>query len=50
MLIELLLERSNFSKAKDLNETFISVCSKLCNKINIIAEKIKNLEPKKSTK
>ena len=50
MLIELQLERSNFSKAKELNEKFLLVCSKLCNNKSIIAEKIKNLEPKKSTK
>ena len=49
MLIELQLERSNFSKAKELNEKFLLICSKLCNNKNIIAEKIKNLEPK-STK
>ena len=50
MLIELQLERSNFSKAKELNERFLLICSKLCNNKSIIAEKIKNLEPKKSTK
>ena len=31
MLIELQLERSNFSKAKELNEKFLLICSKLCN-------------------
>ncbi len=46
MLIELQLERSNFSKAKELNEKFSLICSKLCNNKSIIAEKIKNLEPK----
>ena len=46
MLIELQLERSNFSKAKELNEKFLLICSKLCNNKSIIAEKIKNLEPK----
>ena len=50
MLIELQLERSNFSKAKELNEKFLLICSKLCNNKSIIAEKIKNLEPKKTTK
>ena len=49
MLIELQLERSNFSKAKELNEKFLLICSKLCNNKSIIAKKIKNLEPK-STK
>ena len=49
MLIELQLEKSNFSKAKELNEKFSLICSKLCNNKSIIAEKINNLEPK-STK
>ena len=47
MLIELQLDKSNFSKAKELNEKFLLICSKLCNNKSIIAEKIKNLEPKK---
>ena len=50
MLIELQLERSNFSKAKELNEKFSLICSKLCNNKSIIAEKIKNLKPTKATK
>ena len=50
MLIELQLERSNFSKAEELNKKFSLVCSKLCNNKSIIAEKIKNLEPIKTTK
>ena len=50
MLIELQLERSNFSEAKELNEKFLLICSKLCNNKSIIVEKIKNLETKKSSK
>ena len=50
MLIELQLERSNFSKAKELNKNFLLICSKLCKNKNIISEKIKTLEPKKVTK
>ena len=50
MLIELQLERSNFLKVTELNEKFSLICLKLCNNKSIIAEKIKNLEPKKSTK
>ena len=49
MLIELQLERSNFSKAKELNEKFLLICSKLCNSKDIIVEKIKDLEAKKAT-
>ena len=50
MLIELQLEKSNFSRAKELNEQFLLICSKLCNNKSIIAEKIKNFELKKTTK
>ena len=46
MLIELQLEKSNFLKVKELNEKFLLICSKLCSNKSIIAEKIKNLEPK----
>ena len=46
MLIELNIEKSNFSEVKELNEKFLLICSKLCNKKLIIAEKIKDLEPK----
>ena len=48
MLIELQLERSNFLKAKELNEKFLLICSKLCKNKSQIAQKIKNLEPKKA--
>ena len=44
MLIELQLERSNFSKAKELNEKFLLICSKLCKNKSQIAQKIKNLQ------
>ena len=44
ILIELELEKSNFSKAKELNEKFTLICSKLCKNKTIIFEKIKNLE------
>ena len=50
MLIELQLDKSNFSKAKELNEKFSMICSKLCNNKTIIAEKIKNLELKEDKK
>ena len=46
MLIELEIEKSNFSKVKKLNDKFLQVCSDLCNKSLFIEEKIKNLEPK----
>ena len=50
MLIELQLEKSNFSKAKELNKKFSLICSNLCDKKIIITEKIKNLESSIITK
>ena len=44
LLIELELEKSNFSKVKELQEKFSLICSSLCDKKIIIAEKIKSLE------
>ena len=49
MLIELQLERSNFVKAKELNETFSLICLKFCKKKIIITEKLKKLESKYNT-
>ena len=46
MLIELEIEKSNFSKVKELTDIFLQVCSNLCDKHLVIEEKIKNLEPK----
>ena len=50
MLIELEIERSNFSKVKELNEKFSIVCLKLCDKKKIIDEKVKNIEVKNDSK
>ena len=49
MLIELEIEKSNFSKVKELREKFSLVCKELCDKKVSIGEKIKNLEPKNKT-
>ena len=46
LLIELEIEKSNFSKVKELNDIFLQVCSNLCDKHLVIEEKMKNLEPK----
>ena len=46
MLIELNIENSNFSEVKKLNEKFLLVCSKLCNKKMLIVEKLKDFEHK----
>ena len=46
MLIELNIENSNFSEVKELNEKFLLICSKLCNKKMLIVEKLKDFEHK----
>ena len=45
MLMQIALKKSNFSKVKDLSETFVKVCKKLCNENNDIKKSLKNLEP-----
>ena len=46
MLMKIALEKSNYSKVKDLSQTFIKVCEKLCNENDQIQESLKNIEPK----
>ena len=45
MLMKIALEKSNYSKVKDLSETFIKVCEKLCDENDEIQKSLKNLEP-----
>ena len=45
MLMKIALKKSNFSKVKDLSETFGKVCKKLCNENNEIQKSLKNIEP-----
>ena len=46
MLMKIALKKSNYSKVKDLSETFVKVCKKLCDKNDEIQESLKNIEPK----
>ena len=46
MLINIHLKRSNYSKIKELTDDFAIICSNLCDKIKIINEALKNIEPK----
>ena len=46
MLMRIALKKSNYSKVKDLSETFVKVCSKLCDKNQEIQDSLKNIEPK----
>ena len=46
LLMEIELEKSNYSKVKNLAENFTKICKKLCDKKILILESLKNLEPK----
>ncbi len=45
MSMKIALERSNYSKVKDLSKTFSKVCKKLCNENKEILETLANIEP-----
>ena len=46
MSMKIALERSNYSKVKDLSDTFSKVCKNLCHENKEILETLANLEPK----
>ena len=46
LLMDIEIERSNFTKVKELKEKFEKVCSSLCPKISTINEKLKNFDTK----
>ena len=46
ILIDLELERSNFSKVKDLKKDFKKICTSLCEKISSIDTRLKDFENK----
>ena len=46
MLMKIGLEKSNYSKVKNLSKTFTQVCKKLCNENKKILETLENIEPK----
>ena len=48
MSMKIALERSNYSKVKDLSNTFSKVCKKLCNENKEILDTLANIEPKKN--
>ena len=45
MLMKIALKKSNYSKVKDLSQTFIKVCEKLCDEKDEIQKSLKNIEP-----
>ena len=48
MSMKIALEKSNYSKVKDLSNTFSKVCKKLCNENKEILDTLANIEPKKN--
>ena len=46
MFMKIALEKSNYSKLKNLSRTFNKVCNKLCNEDKSILEALANIEPK----
>jgi tetratricopeptide (TPR) repeat protein len=46
MSMRVALVKSNYSKVKDLSNTFTKVCKKLCDEKDSIVEALKSIEPK----
>ena len=46
MLMKIGLEKSNYSKVKNISKKFMKVCKNLCNENKKILQDLKNLEPK----
>tara|TARA_B100000902_G_C26917948_1_gene720226 strand:+ start:214 stop:654 length:441 start_codon:yes stop_codon:yes gene_type:complete len=46
MSMKIALEKSNYSKVKNLSNTFTKVCKKMCDENKDILETLKNIEPK----
>ena len=46
LLLDMEIERSNFSKAKELKKNFKKICSLLCEKLTLIEGRLKEFEKK----
>ena len=46
MLMKIALKKSNYSKVKDLSQTFLKVCEKFCDENDEIQKSLENIEPK----
>ena len=46
MFMKIALDKSNYSKVKDLSKTFVKVCKNLCEENKGILETLANIEPK----
>ena len=45
MMMKIALQKSNYSKVKDLSKNFTKVCKKLCEENKSILETLENIEP-----
>ena len=45
MSMKIAIKKSNYQKVKELSETFVKVCSNLCDENKKIQESLKNIEP-----
>jgi len=50
MLIDIELEKSNFSEVRDLTKKFNIICLTLCHKTKSINERLENIEAKNESK
>ena len=50
MLIDIEIEKSNFSKVRNLTKKFNVICSTLCEKVKSINERLDNIEVKNESK
>ena len=50
MLIDIELEKSNFSEVRNLTKKFNVICSTLCEKVKSINERLENIEVKNKSK
>ena len=46
MSMKIALKKSNYSKVKNLSNTFTKICKKLCNENKSILKTLSNIEPK----
>ena len=46
MLMKIELNKSNYSKVRELSQKFAKICKTICKKNKLILETLKNLEPK----
>ena len=50
MLIDIEIEKSNFSEVRNLTKKFNVICSTLCEKVKSINERLENIEAKNESK